>query len=222
MMLTINDIRNPKRKSGFTHVHSHESANSDRGRTPTWRAEINIGGGNRKDRPSWRGPSRKNPIEAAQDYCDYVNGLDIPVSSPLNTAGHGSLRDSVERDAEVEAALGVLRDAKAQRAGRQGYVYLIGVKGDGFGVKIGYSVKPEARVGELQTGNPRVLQLLASMPGTLEDERRIHSDFIDDNLVGEWFQPSEALLGEFGLDFDAWVHSIYGSVTEPEGTLVTV
>lgn len=64
-------------------------------------------------------------------------------------------------------------------------------------VKIGYSVNPEARVGELQTGNPRQLYLVAKMPGTEEDERRIHAKFIHKNIIGEWFYGDADVLGEF-------------------------
>ena len=66
-------------------------------------------------------------------------------------------------------------------------------------MKVGYSTNPEARVVELQTGNWRPLRLLAKIEGTETDEKALHVEFIEDNLVGEWFKPSEALLSRFGL-----------------------
>lgn len=202
MMLTIDDLRNEKRKSGFDHVNSagRSKDHPAGGKAQSiWRAESGriaqkgVQGG-------WRGPSRKISEEAAQDYCDYINNNEVQQVLTLNKAGHGSLRDSLERDEEVEAALGVLRDHKAQKAGRQGYVYLIGVEGDSTGVKLGYSVKPAARVGELQTGNHRLLKLLGYFEGTAADEKAIHARYIEHNLIGEWFSPTQEMLNEFGLE----------------------
>lgn len=201
-MITPNDLRNPKRKSGFDHVRR---ANDQRlGRTNPKPFQANGGGrpinkhGVRKNTHAWKGPRRASADLAAQDYCDYINGLGVLAPAALNTPGH-PIRPREPVPSEVEAALGVLRDHKAQKRGRQGYVYLIGVKGDRFGVKVGYSVKPEARVGELQTGCPRELQLLAAFPGTESDERALHSKYIKYNLIGEWFTPTLELYEEFGL-----------------------
>lgn len=154
----------------------------------------------------WNGPRRATAEEAAQDYCDFINELGQPPVTPtLNTPGHVRRPKEVVKDHEVEAALGVLRDHKAQRAGRQGYVYCIGAKADPGLVKVGYSVNPEARAGELQTGNGRHLFLLACFEGTLADERALHAKYIKDNTVGEWFHSSPALLAEFGLNYKTFV-----------------
>lgn len=77
-MLTTEDIQNSARKSGFDYVGPNEKGGPTRnGRRPSWRASR----GSRKTGTSgleygWRGPSRATPEEAAQDYCDYVNGPD--------------------------------------------------------------------------------------------------------------------------------------------------
>lgn len=125
--------------------------------------------------------------------------LGMPVATPLVRAQHTTRKTQAAKDPEVQAALGVLRDARAQRTGVNGYIYCIAAKGDVYGVKIGYSCKPEARCGELQTGNPRALALLAKIEGTVEDERRMHEKYIEDNILGEWFIPTKELLREFGL-----------------------
>lgn len=161
----------------------------------------NVYGGTR-DRAGrqWQGPRRQTAVEAAQDYCDYVNGLPViqrPKGRPKR-AGHSVTRTTpVARDPEVEAALGVLRDFRAQRRGVQGYVYLIT---DGEYVKIGYSVNPPKRVAELQTGNARVLSLLGTIKGTEQDERALHAKYAHLNVLQEWFELDSAILAEFGAD----------------------
>lgn len=121
----------------------------------------------------------------------------------LATAGHEYEIDERDHDPEYQAALGVLRDRRAQREGKQGYVYLITESNEGGGLrygKIGYSVNPKKRVAELQTGNPRPLQLLYTMPGTEEDERRLHRKYIKENCLQEWFWLTPAIILEFPPD----------------------
>lgn len=199
-MLTPHNIRNPKRSSGFDHV-SLDNGGSQRPKPYRAGAGTNPQGAG-EARGSWRGPRRATALEAAQDYCDYMNGNPSVATTPRNkSAGHGSsLRQPLPRDTEVEAALGVLRDARGQREGRQGYVYLIAEVYVGGGIgpcKVGYSTNPEARVAELQVGNPRKLTLLYSMPGTEADERRLHIKYADRNILLEWFSPTKELLLEF-------------------------
>lgn len=192
-VLTIEDIRNPSRKSGFAHVSSTGTRSH-----PLWRAVVSPGRKGASD-AKWRGPARRTSEEAAQDYCDYINGQRKAVVRTLKNAGHPT-RPVPARNEEVEAALGVLRDHRAQRRGTQGYVYLIGeAHDDALAVKIGYSTNPEARVGELQAGNPRTLALLAKKPGTEADERALHARYIEHNVLLEWFRPTHELLSEFGI-----------------------
>lgn len=192
-MLTPADIENPKRSSGYDHV------GNNRGR---WRAQVygaRKGQAKHSNGFAWWGPNRTDPAEAAQDYCNYINGHPERLPATLRSPGNRVPRDPID-DREVEAARGVLRDARAQRRKlAQGYVYLIT---DGTAVKVGYSVKPAARVSELQTGNPRKLRLLAAMKGTEEDEAAIHQRFMDHNIILEWFIPSEALYSVFGLTLE--------------------
>lgn len=222
-LLTVEDLRNPKRKSGFDHVNSASpGAGGHAAVGPRWRAAVAAPGKQQKEqgiRHIWRGPARRKAEEAAQDYCDYVNGQQVALAPKLNGAGHEAKRDSLPMDPEVEAALGVLRDAKARRRGRPGYVYCIGVEGDATGVKIGYSVKPEARVGELQSGNPRKLVLLGFIKGTegpAGTEGKIHARYIEDNLVGEWFRPTGPLLSEFGITWTYFVRRCHPSSVNRE------
>lgn len=192
--LTIEDLRNPKRQAGFNYVNLNH-----RGPRP-YRAQV---GGSMRDKQLWRGPSRATPEEAAQDYCDYINAQRPQQTPRLKSAGHAYNIERTERDPEVEAALGVLRDARAQREGKDGFVYLIIEVQRGGALhygKVGYSVNPRKRVAELQTGNPRPLALHCMKKGTVADEADLHAKYIQDNALQEWFVISKELLLEFDLN----------------------
>jgi hypothetical protein len=202
--ITPDDLRDSTRASGYRYVSNAQSSN---GKEPLWCAKK---GRFQKGTAAtdWHGPCRKDPREAAQDYCDYMNGvLGTPgiTTRALKSAGHQpAKRKKLSDDPEVAAALGVLRDAKGQAAGNQGYVYLIvevqwtgavNMLG-GYG-KIGYSTCPEARVRELQTGNPRKLKLVGYTKGTEEDEKRIQQEYIERNETGEWFRLTPLMYSRF-------------------------
>ncbi len=55
-------------------------------------------------------------------------------------------------------------------------------------IKIGYSKKPQGRLGSLQTGNPNKLILLGTVKGTPDDEVSFHGKFVQHKLEGEWFK----------------------------------
>jgi hypothetical protein len=57
-------------------------------------------------------------------------------------------------------------------------------------------------VAELQTGNPRELRLLAKKKGDEDVEAMLHTRFIHDNLILEWFKPTTDLLAWFGARWD--------------------
>lgn len=54
-------------------------------------------------------------------------------------------------------------------------------------IKIGYSAKPGARLGDLQTASPHELTLLGEIPGTKAHESWLHKRFAKHKLKGEWF-----------------------------------
>lgn len=64
--------------------------------------------------------------------------------------------------------------------------------------KIGISIKPEARLIDLQVGNPEKLLLYGTMPG--DHEYELHHRFAHNRLQGEWFKATADLLGEFNAD----------------------
>jgi hypothetical protein len=218
-LIAPDDIRNAKRAGGYEHIQRHGGPQKPGGKPrDQWCAILKTERGSNGSRIKARGPRRNSPLEAAQDYCDYANGNALPVSTALISAGHTATRDSLPRDPEVEHALGVLRDAKGAREGNQGYVYcIVEEAGPGTGTpqstaadpkhpsgyvfgpfcKIGFSTNPEARVAELQTGNPRKLVLLGKIEGTVEDEAAMHQRYIFHNVLQEWFVLTPMIRYEF-------------------------
>jgi hypothetical protein len=65
-------------------------------------------------------------------------------------------------------------------------VYVIGSDRLGY-VKIGHSANPEARLADLQVGNPLPLRILAVLGGGRELEKLLHDNFATHRVVGEWF-----------------------------------
>jgi hypothetical protein len=62
-------------------------------------------------------------------------------------------------------------------------------------LKIGYASKSvESRLKNLQTGAAGELVLIATQPGTKEDEAALHRHFDSQRLHGEWFEMNEALF----------------------------
>lgn len=66
-------------------------------------------------------------------------------------------------------------------------------------IKIGYAVSDEVIAAEkrrrkLQTGNSDRLIVLATMPGGESDEDRLHGQFDEHRVGGEWFRPVPAIL----------------------------
>lgn len=212
-MLTIEDIRNDKRKSGFRQV-TYIVGSLDQGRRAGRPYRAYAGRGRKGD---WKGPRRDTAEEAAQDYCDYVNGLDTQpvqlkrIERPTSTTK--AVTEVTDEERELRARLRLLE--RERQEGRPEYVYLIAEKGSNYGVKVGYSVDPEGRPFGLQTGNPRELVLLGYIEGGKDVEAEIHQKYIGNNLVNEWFIPTQPLFEEFGVDYYAWRKSLQGQIEAP-------
>lgn len=65
-----------------------------------------------------------------------------------------------------------------------GFVYILRDKDQ---VKIGFSKNPRNRIATLQNNSGRALRVAACIPGTLEDEQRLHARFSTYRIHGEWF-----------------------------------
>jgi hypothetical protein len=61
-------------------------------------------------------------------------------------------------------------------------------------IKIGTSLRPRARLRQLQTGNGSRLELLGAVPGGPDREQELHQTFRPWRLAGEWFDG--AIAGE--------------------------
>lgn len=61
-------------------------------------------------------------------------------------------------------------------------------------IKIGITAKVERRMSTLQTSNSERLSLMATMPGTVDDEAALHKRFASIRLTGEWFESEPELL----------------------------
>lgn len=72
-------------------------------------------------------------------------------------------------------------------------VYFVRPVGQNGPVKIGCTTLIEDRMGCLQTWSPVVLEVVATMPGSYDIERRLHAMFLPDRLHGEWFNWSPAI-----------------------------
>lgn len=215
--LTPRDIRDDSRASGYSHVYVDNGGST---RPKPFRAEAGpykqgTGAGNY----TWRGPRRATAAEAAQDYCDYINGGKVARTVPLKTSGHkGRRRPGRQVPPEVAAAYGVLRDHRARQraeAGVKNYIYLIAEDGGEF-VKIGESAKPIARPAELQTGNPRTLILLAQYEVTQlrNADKPVHQQFVECHHKDEWFRPTDAVLSHFKVTRDEFLRRCGGTTKE--------
>ena len=72
-------------------------------------------------------------------------------------------------------------------------VYFILDRGSGC-VKVGWSSEPVQRLRDLQTGNPRELELVALVPNVKSSaERSFHEQFRAHQVRGEWFRVEGAV-----------------------------
>lgn len=79
-MLTPKDIENSDRKSGYRQVTYLKADKDSRWHGGGKPYKAYAGRGRKGD---WKGPRRATAEEAAQDYCDYVNGLGVtPTTQP--------------------------------------------------------------------------------------------------------------------------------------------
>jgi len=61
-------------------------------------------------------------------------------------------------------------------------------------IKIGIGVVPRQRRSGVQTGNPRPVRLIGSIPGGKQLEDQLHARFDHLHIQGEWYQPAQELL----------------------------
>jgi hypothetical protein len=91
------------------------------------------------------------------------------------------------------------------------HVYVMLNRRNGF-YKIGISNNPAYREQTLQSEEPEVC-LLDAMPGTRQDEERIHGMFAKFRVRGEWFNlpPAEALNLFKSIRYNRWLRKYEGT-----------
>lgn len=77
-----------------------------------------------------------------------------------------------------------------------GLVYFIGTESGASPIKIGFTLTIEKRLPTIRRQSPVAIDLIACAPGARQLESHYHSLFCNERLHGEWFKPSERLLGE--------------------------
>ena len=90
-------------------------------------------------------------------------------------------------DHDTELAARVLEVLAARKATRsKGTVYGIT---DGDLVKVGFtSREPHLRLRQVQTHLGSKVRLVAALKGTRADEKRLHREFTEERVHGEWFK----------------------------------
>lgn len=76
-------------------------------------------------------------------------------------------------------------------------IYFIGTElRRGAAIKVGFSYNPEERLKQLQTATPERLRILATTPGTKDDEAKYHRRWRLRRQAGEWFTVGECIIDE--------------------------
>lgn len=97
----------------------------------------------------------------------------------------------------MRADMSVVTWSGANRASGATVIYYAGAfAGDALiAVKIGFTAKnPSDRLASLATSTHLELRLLATEPGDLAHEKKLHRSFAKSHMRREWFEPSNKLL----------------------------
>lgn len=115
-----------------------------------------------------------------------VLGFKIPkVGAPMIRLAR--LQERIDGGAKIE-----MEPIMGGEENRQKYIYFVKAE-NGF-IKIGITRDVLRRFFNLQTSSPLSLTLVASMPGTEEEEAQLHSRFEKHKVKGEWYSPATELL----------------------------
>lgn len=95
------------------------------------------------------------------------------------------------RDAERDAAKNLPLPVSRKPSYERGYIYFLLYNN---AIKIGFSTSPLSRMGSLTTALAGGPDSIVIIQGRVDDERRLHRIFRDQNISGEWFRPDPAIL----------------------------
>lgn len=91
-----------------------------------------------------------------------------------------------------------------KRPPRPGHIYFIQA-GESGPVKIGWSLNdPFGRLAFFQTGHWETLRIVRELPGTVGEERALHSRFAEHQIRNEWFKPIVLELFERQREWDVF------------------
>lgn len=115
-------------------------------------------------------------------------------------------RDKARKRIERAQAQSEMKDTRTRHK-KRGLIYFI-LDRESNAVKIGIAEDPITKLRDMQVGNPHQLTIMKTIgEGTLLVERRLHRQFAEDRLSGEWFKYGRALKtylnnGNSNLDSD--------------------
>jgi len=105
------------------------------------------------------------------------------------------LWQSLERHGRVKVLPLAYQEDYVPLGQRDGRVYF--VRAESGSIKIGWSQNVERRLSQLQVGSSEPLNVVTTMPGTMNTEKSLHQRFAKHQIEGaggEWFHPGEDLL----------------------------
>lgn len=89
--------------------------------------------------------------------------------------------------------------ASKYRADRGVIYFVTCLNSENYPVKIGYSnSSAEARMVNIQNGNPNLLNVIGTFPGSITDERKLHERFAHLRIRGEWFVRAQEIIDYVG------------------------
>lgn len=108
--------------------------------------------------------------------------------------------DHQRKEAEALLADYIAGRFRPVRSAPVGFIYFVTcLSSEHYPIKIGWSATPlEARMAQLQCGNPNLLTVIATLVGSQEDERKLHFYFAHLHVRGEWFLRGADLLDYIG------------------------
>ena len=111
---------------------------------------------------------------------------DNAIGTQFNKRVNAAQREIREKERQAAKAAAAAQPSKT-------YIYFI-QQGDDGPIKVGYSTSPEERLRALQTASPYSLRLLKVVEGGEALEKQIHTRFAENQLQGEWFQPTDTFV----------------------------
>lgn len=199
-MLTPSDLRKPSNESGYRFVRSASAGPNGGGKTVLWKTEF------RRGDVHWRGPYRRTPAQAAQDYCDYRNNGRVPTLERLPTIQHKrpKRRPRPKQPVDIAVKRQEVRAWDREAAAAQpvtNHVYLMAVQGSREAVKIGESWDAHYRAADGQTWHWRPLVVLGFVATDIprDADKPVHAMFAKHHIANEWFRPAQEVLSYFGV-----------------------